>query len=611
LAKLIEDVNARNPHAGEFYYALAGGLDLLRRYPAAGRFYQEAIERMPQLVAPYGQLGLIQMRLADETAAQKTLAKAFEIDPFNVRVSNSLKVLDVLSAYATIETEHFVIKFDRGHDEVLARSAARYLEDDVYPALCKRLGYQPQGKSLIEIFSRARNTDGHGWFSARMVGLPYVGTVGACAGRVVAMQSPGDAKQPFNWARVLRHEFVHVVNLQQTDFNIPHWFTEALAVYNEDLPRPAEWDGLLAQVVKSDKLFDLETINGGFARPKSGGEWNLAYCQAELYAQFMLERFGDEALARMLSAYAENLPTPQAIERSFQVDVKEFERGYKEYVVKIADKLAGENKEEESLAALQLAHGEKPDDVDLAARLAAAYLRAEKSGDARKLVDSILKKEPKHQLATYVLARLRMRAGETETVIALLENSLDRQRPQTNLLALLAGLRLRSEAYDEAAALYELGRQKFPTDKQWTQALARVYLKSGDDEKLAGVLADLAEADADSLTVRKKLAQLAVDKKDWPQAGRWAREAIHIDARDADMHRIAGDAAAAEKKHEAAIHSYQLAVRLDERDVAARAGLVRAYAGAEQRDNARVELEALRKLAPGDPVVKELEELLR
>ena len=54
------------------------------------------------------------------------------------------------------------------------------------------------------------------------MGLPYVGTVAACTGRVIAMASPNDVRSKYNWARVLRHEFVHVVNLQQTSFNIPH-----------------------------------------------------------------------------------------------------------------------------------------------------------------------------------------------------------------------------------------------------------------------------------------------------------------------------------------------------------------------------------------------------
>ena len=63
---------------------------------------------------------------------------------------------------------------------------------NAYPELCERFAFPPAEKSLFEIFSRARNTSGHGWFSARMIGLPFVHTVGACAGKVVALASPGD-----------------------------------------------------------------------------------------------------------------------------------------------------------------------------------------------------------------------------------------------------------------------------------------------------------------------------------------------------------------------------------------------------------------------------------
>ncbi len=336
LGRLIDEVTARNLHCGGFFESLADGLDSLRRYPDAVRFYREAIDRMPQLVGPRGKLGLIYMRLGDEIEADKLLRDSFDIDPFNVRVSNTLKVLEVLAGYATIETEHFLIKFDRAHDELLAHYAAKYLEDEVYPQLVKKFGFRPEGKSLFEIFSRAKNTDGHGWFSARMVGLPYIGTVGACAGRMVAMQSPNDARQKFNWARVLRHEFVHVVNLQQTHFNIPHWFTEALAVQNEGFPRPPQWSDLLKERVGKANLYNLETINSGFIRPKSSDEWTLAYCQAELYAEYMLDRFGGDALAKMLAAYADNVNTRRAIRRSFGIDQADFERGYSEYLQQIA-----------------------------------------------------------------------------------------------------------------------------------------------------------------------------------------------------------------------------------------------------------------------------------
>ena len=96
------------------------------------------------------------------------------------------------------------------------------------------------------------------------------------------------------------------------DFNIPHWFTEALAVESEGYPRPQSWNELLAERVPKGDLFNLDTINLGFIRPKSQREWKLAYCQAQLYAQYMLANYGDDALAKMLAAYRDNLDSRAA-----------------------------------------------------------------------------------------------------------------------------------------------------------------------------------------------------------------------------------------------------------------------------------------------------------
>src|SRR5205814_8902864 len=133
----------RNPHCGEFFLAAAESFDRMRRYPLAAENLRLAHERMPQLISTRGKLGLVLMRLGEESEAARLLAESFAIDPFNVRVKNMLEVLDVLKTYAAIETEHFVIKFDRGQDELLARYASRYLEDDVFPRLTKLLGYTP------------------------------------------------------------------------------------------------------------------------------------------------------------------------------------------------------------------------------------------------------------------------------------------------------------------------------------------------------------------------------------------------------------------------------------------------------------------------------------
>src|SRR5262249_3452564 len=147
----------------------------------------------------------------------------------------------------------------------------------------------------------AKNTPGHGWFSARTVGLPHVHTIAACVGRMVAMVSPSAMDKKFNWARVVKHEFVHVLNLQQTDYRIPHWFTEALAVCNEGFPPPDDWKEMLRTRAPAGKVFNLATINRGFIHPESSDDWQMAYCQAKMYADYMVERFGEDALAKMLS----------------------------------------------------------------------------------------------------------------------------------------------------------------------------------------------------------------------------------------------------------------------------------------------------------------------
>ena len=188
---------------------------------------------------------------------------------------------------------------------------ARYLES-IYGELTERFGYTPPESTKIEIMKN------HQWFSGRTIGLPFIPTVGACTGKVVALASPRETKRPFNWARVLKHEVVHVITLQQTEFNIPHWYTEALAVESEGFPRPQEWNKLLVERVPARKLLNLDTINLGFIRPKEPDDRQMAYCQAQLYARYMLKRFGPDALIKMLDAYRRGLTTDRAIAACFQ-----------------------------------------------------------------------------------------------------------------------------------------------------------------------------------------------------------------------------------------------------------------------------------------------------
>lgn len=607
-AALQDKVLARNPHAGEFCLRVANVLETQRQFPAAERWFQEAIAVMPQLIGSQAGLGMLYMRLGREREARVCLTAAFEADPFHVRVKNMLEVLDVLDGYATAESEHFILRYHAEHDAVFARYALEHLER-VYAELCPKLGYTPSDKSLFEIFSKARNTDGHGWFSARTVGLPYVGTVGACTGKMVAVTSPHDGKRSFNWARVLKHEFVHVLNLAQTNFHIPHWFTEAIAVWNEGYPRPDEWNKLLAERVPARKLFNLDNINLGFVRPQSGQEWQLAYCQSELYVEHMLAEHGEDAVLRMLSAYAQNKTTRQALTDALGTTQEDFERGYLERLDRVTAALGdGAAAAPPSFSELERQHAAEPNDAEVAAQLALAHVERKNYPAARRLVDSLLTEQPKHGLGSYVRARLHLVVGEDRQALAALEQGLDQSAPDPRLLGLLAALKLKARAFDEADVLYQLGAQRWPHDPAWQKRLAKLYLEAGRNDRLAETLATLAELDAEDFTIRKKLVQLALSRGDAADAVRWSQRALEINVLDSTLHRMYAQALAAQGQHDAASREWATLVELAPDDLDARCDLAQAYRQAGRLDEARA---ACQQILDEDPTHARAAELLR
>ncbi len=494
---------ANNPRPASFYAALAERLADRRKYHSAERAFLLAAAADPSRPdAPIG-LGMLYMQVGRETEARSLFDSAFAADPFNVRADNMMKVLRHMASYTSVESPHFTVVIDPTQDELLARYMSRYLEK-VYPTLTARFGYAPHGKTKIEILKD------HQRFSGRTIGLPFVPTVGACTGRVVALASPKATRVPFNWARVLTHEVAHVITLQQTDFNIPHWYTEALAVESEGFPRPQEWNKLLLErVPKRDKLLNLDTINLGFIRPHEPDDRQMAYCQAQLYARYMLKRFGDDALIRMLTAYRRGLVTDRAIAASFQVDKADFEKGYLAYLDDVIKTIRVRVNEEAPVAMSKLESQlkEKPDDPELNARMAYEHFARRDYKEARPFADKALEKKPHHPLASYVKARLLDTIGDDTAALAVLTPALDPNRPDERVIDLLAVLKLKAGELDEAEKLYELARKDDPFHNKWIAGLARVHLRQKNTDKFLADLAMIAANDADSFIVRKELAE--------------------------------------------------------------------------------------------------------
>jgi tetratricopeptide (TPR) repeat protein len=546
LAALAQEVGKHNAKPYVFYSVLGDLLEQHKQYAAAELHLKHAVQLRPELPEGRAALGMLYMREGREDEARRELEKSFEADNFNVRVSNTLQVLDHLAKYETLKTEHFHIKHDPKNDGILAKYMAKYLEE-IYQELAERFDYRPAGPFLIEVFNK------HEMFSGRIVALPDLHTIGACTGPLVAMVSPHDTSKvigkAFNWVRVLRHELVHVFNLEQTKGQVPHWFTEGLAVTYEGSATPPSWNYLLAEKVRGGELLNLDNILLGFVRPRSPAQWQQAYLQSQLYVEYLTKTQGPKAVGKMLAAFADGLDSDAALKQACAIDKEAFEKGYRafldERVKEVAIKAAPKSL---TVRALKDAHAKDPKDLEIAAQLAERYQLLGNKREAGKLVDQVLEAQPRHPLAGYVKAHLLLDSKDYEAALRMLELTVKDDTTEVKPLKLLGRLQYETMKYVQAGRTYERCRKLEPHDTAWLTQLAKIYQKTEENDKLLEVYRELAKVESDDPLPRRRLARKALDDGVHADAEKYARLALEIDVLDRDAQTILLDALRAQSK---------------------------------------------------------------
>jgi tetratricopeptide (TPR) repeat protein len=296
---LLAEVDQVHPNDATAYYEVAEQLGAMRQYPRAEAMYKIAVDRAPWWSSPRNGLGLLYTQSGDEDSARATLDAAHQLDPYNVATTNYLRLLDELASFQTRESAHFIVRYDGKLDPIIPYYYNDYLES-IYPAVTGEYKTTPPVKTIIEVFPT------HDAFSVRTTGSPWIGTVGASTGRVIAMVAPrkGENTQgTFNWSQVLRHEFTHTVTLAATDNRISHWMTEGLAVREEHSPPQWAWVPMLYHAVTKHELIDIDQLTWSFIRPRKPSDRQLAYAESLWICQYIEQTYGHGAMLKMLADY--------------------------------------------------------------------------------------------------------------------------------------------------------------------------------------------------------------------------------------------------------------------------------------------------------------------
>lgn len=520
-------------HVAGYYLSKA------RQYEAGREMLRRAIERQPNWTAPLLELGMLLNQAGRETQARQILTRVRDLDPFNKRAANTLKLLERLADYEKIETDHFIIKYKDPIDRALAADMTVGLER-MYDEVTDTFSHEPRRKTLIEILPDKR------WFAIRITGMPEIWTIGAATGPVIAMTPPregGYQAGSFDWPRVIRHEFVHTVTLDRTNNRIPHWFTEACAVSQEPGPRAYQTCKLLADALENNKLFDLDEINWAFVRPKTPQERPLAYAQSHWMYQYITQRFGHQTILDMLDLCRRGTPQAELIPEATGQSEAEFLTGFKtwarkqvqrwglapdppakELLHKIAD--AGSANASSKLDELLKTYPDHPALLKLAAERA---LKAEEIEHARDLLLRYAEARPVDTWADRKLAQLALDLDRPADAVSHLQrlDSLDQQNGQyaEQLLKLFRQLDRLDDA--QRAARRTLARR--PYDANIRETAATLALQRNKPQLALRHLRALTDIEPDRAVHFTRLAALHHKLGQTDQAHQAATQARELD----------------------------------------------------------------------------------
>ncbi len=557
-----------------FHRVLADTLAALWQLPESERHYRLAIEADPTDPHPRTELGLLYMRTGDEDKARRVLTEAWELDEFDARTHRTLDLLDELVSFARHETEHFIIKYEAEHDALLPRYFADYLES-VHQEVCDHYDWTPSDKTIVEFFPTKR------MFAIRVSGKPWIRTVGACTGRVIAMASPRPSPQldgPYAAADVLRHEFTHTVTLDATRYRINRWLTEGLAVMQEGRPRDYRRKKLLAEGIRRGELFTLESIDWKFLRPSRPRDVHFAYTQSRWMCEYIIERFGPDSIKRMLATFREKGARCRVVPDTFGLTEDRFDADFAAWARRQAAPWGFDLSIPEDVEALRAEAAQNPGDADLLARLAKAEMDGAEPERALETAESALEIDEKQILALVVLGKVLYEEFTSEEAERTRDELAQRLEPAMERLAKIAPereiapralgrLALERTDHKRAIEIFERAMPLRPRHDDVLRGLSTAYLAVDNYERALPVLLELARTEETSPKTAAAIGMIYAREDRLGEARDWYLESVRLNPFEVATHEAYADVLMRLGETEAAAGEYGVLCELKPKQV--------------------------------------------
>ena len=576
-AEVEARAKAIKPVCPDFYCDIGEMMENKRGFNTAARYYETAIKLAPEYWRGYYGLGMNTSRQGaeGEEKGKELLLKAFKKNGFNVWALNMIKSLDrmigdkeqgVKPKYAETKTKHFTLKF-YGKEANIVRPYLEEWAESAYEAQSKRFNFVPEEPLTIELCYDFQDQ------AARTVGLPNLGALGVCFGKLCTVVSPQEGRKeahpPFNWRKVLEHEFGHVMVLQMSDFRVPRWYTEAFSTYLEDDSR-LQSDRMMIDAIAHNGIKDIDKMNEYFR-----SNMLMAYVHGRYVIEYIDQKYGFDAHIKAIKLFAKGKKLEEALTEATGASIEELNKGQHEFVKQSFKdvRLRPSFNQADLVKQELLARDEKASAQDVA-NLAISNLMQRRYAIATTLANKALEKDPKCVDAINVLGTLAYEdKKDLEAAKQLFQKSTSIDPNKSfNAWHKLGVIYKKEGKTTKAIAAFEASRKSYPRyvgpDNAY-HVLPDLYadLEPPQLDKALQVWRDAIKINTEDKEAALEGLKLAVKMKDPKSAIIFANAHIEIDPYVLEVHKLAGNAYEELKDFAHAAREYGVAGALDAKDV--------------------------------------------
>jgi tetratricopeptide (TPR) repeat protein len=204
------------------------------------------------------------------------------------------------------KSENFIIRYANPKDRVIAEYGKEVLEKSRYEIGLDLEAY-PEEPVIVEIYPDLESFTLASTLPPENV--ETTGVVGICKFNRIMVLSPRLLPKGYPWADTLAHEYTHYLVFLKSENTVPVWLHEGIAKFQEERWRERKrnvlspfYETILSQALGNDSLVPIEKMHPSLAMLDSAREAQLAFAQAGTNVSYLVDKWGDEALVKLLDS---------------------------------------------------------------------------------------------------------------------------------------------------------------------------------------------------------------------------------------------------------------------------------------------------------------------